>query len=105
MAYPTTVKVTGEAAHEAPTWRGFLLKWLTTTNHKEIGILYITFSFFFFVLGGILAMFIRAELALPGPTILDEGRFAQFFSTHGTTMIFLFIIPVFVGFGNYFVPL
>src|SRR3970282_1412342 len=71
----------------------------------EIGILYITFSFFFFVLGGILAMFIRAELALPGPTILDEGRFAQFFSTHGTTMIFLFIIPVFVGFGNYFVPL
>ena len=105
MAYPTVEKAAAKVAYEGPTWRAFVLKWITTTNHKEIGILYITFAFTFFVLGGILAMFIRAELATPGATLLTEDRYAQFFSTHGTTMIFLFIIPVFVGFGNYFVPL
>jgi len=105
VAYPTVAKPAAKTAHEGPTAREFLLKWLTTTNHKEIGILYITFSFAFFVLGGILAMFIRTELAVAGPTIIGEATYAQFFSTHGTTMIFLFIIPVFVGFGNYFVPL
>ena len=105
MAYPTVRKTGVETAYKARTWRAFLLGWLTTTNHKYIGILYITFSFTFFVLAGILAMFMRAELATHGPTILNESRYAQFFSTHGTTMIFLFIIPVLVGFANYFVPL
>jgi len=107
VAYPTLEKkpVASEAAHERPTWRRYALHWLTTTNHKDIGILYIVFSFFAFIVGGVLAMFIRAELATPGPTLMNEDTFAQFFSTHGTTMIFLFIIPVFVGLGNYFVPL
>ena len=105
MVYPPAAKAESKTAYKALTWRAFLLKWVTTTNHKEIGILYILFSFTFFVLGGILAMFIRTELAVAGPTIIGEATYAQFFSTHGTTMIFLFIIPVFVGFGNYFVPL
>ncbi len=107
MAYPTIEKVGVEAGvvAEYPTWKQFLLKWLTTTDHKQIGILYIVFSFGFFILAGILAMFIRAELATPGPTILTDQQYAQIFSTHGTSMIFLFIIPVFVGFANYFVPL
>jgi len=105
VAYPTVRKGGTEVVYEAPTWKAFFLRWLTTTNHKDIGVLYIVFSFGSFVFAGILAMFIRAELAVAGPTILDETRYAQFFSTHGTTMIFLFIIPVFVGFANYFVPL
>jgi len=107
VAYPTIEKVGAgeEVVEEYPSWKQFLLRWLTTTNHKDIGILYIVFSFSFFVLAGILAMFIRAELATPGATILNEQQYAQFFSTHGTSMIFLFIIPVFVGFANYFVPL
>ncbi len=105
MAYPTVRGARAATAHEARSWREFVFHWLTTTNHKEIGILYIVFSFSFFIAGGVLAMFMRAELATPGPTILNETTYAQFFSTHGTTMIFLFIIPVFVGFGNYFVPL
>jgi len=105
VAYPTAKGAPGEVAHEGPTTRSFLAKWLTTTNHKEIGILYIVFAFAFFVLGGVLAMFMRTELATPGPTLLSEEVYSKFFSTHGTTMIFLFIIPVFVGLGNYFVPL
>ncbi len=105
MAYPTARKTGTGAVHKAPTTREFLLGWLTTTNHKQIGILYLVFSFGSFVFAGILAMFMRVELAVPGPTILSEQRYAEFFSTHGTTMIFLFIIPVFVGFANYFVPL
>ncbi len=107
MAYPTVKKGAPEtgAAHPYPTVRAQALHWITTTNHKEIGILYLVFSFISFTFAGILAMFIRAELAEPGPTILTADQYAQFFSTHGTTMIFLFIIPVFVGLGNYFVPL
>ena len=107
MAYPTVEKFGAEKemVKEYPSWRQFLLRWLTTTNHKDIGVLYIVFSFSFFTLAGILAMFMRAELATPGPTILNEQQYARFFSTHGTSMIFLFIIPVFVGFANYFVPL
>src|SRR5207249_11385241 len=74
-------------------------------NRTEIGRVYICCSFTSFIFAGIRAMFMRAELALPGQTILTDTQYAEFFSTHGTTMIFLFIIPVFVGFGNYFVPL
>jgi len=105
VAYPAVDRASGKVAHEGPTTREFLLKWFTTTNHKDIGVLYIVFAFVFFILGGILAMFMRTELAAPGPTLLSEDTYSRFFSTHGTTMIFLFIIPVFVGFGNYFVPL
>jgi len=105
VAYPVVQRTGAEAAYPSRTWRAFVLHWISTTDHKESGLLYITFSFISFIFAGILAMFMRAELALPGPTILTESQYSQFFSTHGTTMIFLFIIPVFVGFGNYFVPL
>src|SRR5436309_8342475 len=84
---------------------GFLKRWLTTTNHKEIGILYIVTSFSFFVLGGVMALLMRTNLAYPGASIVDNGTYNRLFSTHGTVMIFLFIIPVLVGFSNYFVPL
>src|SRR3990172_7696202 len=82
-----------------------LVRWLTTTNHKDIGILYIVTSFSFFILGGVLALLMRTELYAPGQTIVDNNAYNRLFSTHGTTMIFLFIIPVLTGFSNYFAPL
>ena len=89
----------------ATAYRTGLYAWLTTTDHKKIGILYVVNSFIFFFLGGILALGIRTELALPGVQFVDGEVYNQLFTMHGTTMIFLFIIPMLVGFGNYVVPL
>src|SRR2546425_6416902 len=85
--------------------RAFLKRWLTTTNHKEIGILYIVTSFSFFVLGGVMALLMRPTPPFPGRWFVDNATSNRLFSTHGTVMIFLFIIPVLTGFSNYFVPL
>ncbi len=82
-----------------------LMEWLTTVDHKKIGIMYMVAAFVFFLLGGIMALFIRLELAQPGQQIVSADAYNQLFSMHGTTMIFLFIIPMFAGMGNYFVPL
>jgi len=89
----------------ASAYRSGLYEWLTTTDHKKIGILYVVNSFIFFFLGGILALGIRTELAIPGVQFVDGEVYNQLFTMHGTTMIFLFIIPMLVGFGNYVVPL
>src|SRR2546426_12556686 len=82
-----------------------LLDWLTTTDHKKIGILYLINSFAFFFIGGIFALLMRTELAKPGFQIFHPHAYNQLFTLHGTLMIFLFIFPVLNGFGNYFVPL
>ncbi len=90
----------------ASAYRSGLYEWVTTTDHKRIGILYVINSFLFFFLGGILALLVRTELAQPGIQFLaDEGLYNQLFTMHGTVMIFLFIIPILAGFGNYVVPL
>src|SRR3954447_20591365 len=90
----------------ASTYRSGLYEWLTTTDHKKIGILYLVNSFIFFFIGGIFALTVRTELAAPGLQVLhDELLYNQLFTMHGTVMIFLFIIPMLVGFGNYVVPL
>ena len=90
----------------ASTYRSGLYEWVTTTDHKKIGILYIVNSFIFFFLAGLLALGVRAELAQPGLQFLnDENFYNQLFTMHGTVMIFLFIIPMLSGFGNYVVPL
>ena len=82
-----------------------IVEWLTTTDHKKIGIMYLVNSYFWFGVAGLLAVFIRAELAEPGTQFFGEERYNQLFTMHGTTMIFLFIIPILAGFGNYIVPL
>ncbi len=102
MAYATAPAHEG---HGSAYPRRGLVRWLTTTNHKDIGILYIVTSFSFFILGGVLALLMRTELYAPGQTIVDNDTYNRLFSTHGTTMIFLFIIPVLTGFSNYFAPL
>jgi cytochrome c oxidase subunit 1 len=88
-----------------PRPRGWVLSWLTTTDHKKIGILYLVNSFAFFVIGGIFALLMRTELARPGTQILAPHAYNQLFTIHGTLMIFLVIFPMLAGFGNYFVPL
>jgi cytochrome c oxidase subunit 1 len=90
----------------ASAYRSGLYEWLTTTDHKRIGILYIVNSFLFFFIGGLFALGVRTELAQPGLQVLhDELLYNQLFTMHGTVMIFLFIIPMLAGFGNYVVPL
>ncbi|HET9852398.1 MAG TPA: cytochrome c oxidase subunit I [Candidatus Limnocylindrales bacterium] len=90
-----------------PAYRGRLYEWLTTTDHKKIGILYVINSFLMFFIGGVLALVVRTELAQPGLQIFEgnELGYNEMFSIHATVMIFLFIIPMLAGLGNYVVPL
>jgi len=80
-------------------------EWITTTDHKMIGLMYLITGFFFFVVGGMEALLIRTQLAEPNGKVLSPDVYNQIFTMHGTTMIFLFVIPVLSGFGNYIVPL
>jgi cytochrome c oxidase subunit I len=84
--------------------RGWL-GWLTTTDHKKIGILYLFATFLFFILGGVEALIMRLQLAQPDGTLVSPETYNGLVTMHGTTMIFLFVVPVLAGFGNYFVPL
>jgi cytochrome c oxidase subunit 1 len=85
--------------------RSPLVEWLTTTDHKKIGILYLVTTFVFFFIGGIEALLVRSQLAGPDQKVLTAQQYNEMFTMHATTMIFLFIIPVFTGFANYVVPL
>jgi cytochrome c oxidase subunit I len=84
--------------------RGWLA-WLTTTDHKKIGILYLFATFLFFILGGVEALVMRLQLAQPDSTLVDPETYNGLVTIHGTTMVFLFLVPVLAGFGNYLVPL
>jgi cytochrome c oxidase subunit I len=89
-----------------PAYRGGLYEWLTTTDHKKIGIMYVINSFLFFLIGGIFALLVRTELAAPGIQLFtNEHVYNEAFSIHATVMIFLFIIPMLAGLGNFAVPL
>ena len=87
-------------------WKsGRIASWLVTVDHKRIGILYIGTSLFFFVAGGILAVLMRAQLATPNEKLLTKGAYNEVLTIHGTTMIFLVVVPILAGFGNFLVPL
>jgi cytochrome c oxidase subunit I len=89
-----------------PDWRrGRVASWVTTVDHKRIGILYIVTSLVFFAAGGIMALLIRAQLATPNEHFITRNAYDQLFTIHGTTMIFLFIVPFWAGVANYLVPL
>jgi cytochrome c oxidase subunit I len=90
---------------EAHRRRLGLLGWLTTTNHKQIGWLYLGGTFVFFLAGGLLALLIRIQLAQPEMHFLSRQAYNEIFTIHGTTMVFLVIAPVGLGLANYFVPL
>ncbi|MFD3332112.1 cytochrome c oxidase subunit I [Streptomyces sp. NPDC058700] len=82
-----------------------VIDWLTTTDHKKIGHLYLITSFVFFILGGLLALVIRAELARPGLQLVSPEQYNQAFTLHGTVMLLLFATPTFAGFANAIMPL
>ncbi|HSL34614.1 MAG TPA: cbb3-type cytochrome c oxidase subunit I, partial [Candidatus Limnocylindrales bacterium] len=93
------------AADAGAAERWDLVGWLTTTDHKRIGLLYLTTSVGFFLTGGLLAVLIRAELAAPGLQFVGEQTYDQSFTMHGTIMLLLFGTPAVAGFANYLVPL
>ena len=79
--------------------------WVTTVDHKRIGIMYMYTAFVFFLFGGIEALLVRTQLAVPDNKFLSPEAYDQVFTMHATTMIFLFVMPMWTGFGNYLVPL
>ncbi|MGH9026694.1 MAG: cbb3-type cytochrome c oxidase subunit I, partial [Acidimicrobiia bacterium] len=79
--------------------------WFTTIDHKKIGIMYAVTALVFLVLGGVEALLIRVQLAAPDGTLLTAAQYNQLFTMHGTTMVFLFGMPLAVAFGNYLIPL
>src|ERR1700761_7604948 len=81
------------------------LDWVTTTDHKKIGIMYLVLTFVFFGMGGVEALMMRLQLSVPNNTLLTSEHYNQLLTLHGTTMIFLFVVPVMAGFANYFLPL
>ncbi|HEX5275201.1 MAG TPA: cbb3-type cytochrome c oxidase subunit I [Candidatus Rubrimentiphilum sp.] len=82
-----------------------MITWLTTTNHKRIGILYMATTGVFFVIAGLLALVMRLQLAQPHETLVSPSAFNQLFTLHGTAMIFLVIAPFGFGLANYLIPL
>jgi cytochrome c oxidase subunit 1 len=91
-----------DAHHDVPTgWA----RWLFATNHKDIGTMYLLFSLTMLFIGGLLAMFIRAELFHPGLQFLNPELFNQFTTMHGVIMVFGAIMPAFVGYANWMIPL
>jgi cytochrome c oxidase subunit I len=82
-----------------------LLRWLATVDHKQIGVMYLIGAVFFFLIGGVEALLIRIQLAQPNAKVLSPEVYNQIFTMHGTTMIFLAVMPLLAGFVNYFVPL
>jgi cytochrome c oxidase subunit 1 len=92
------------ALTEGPVRRG-LWAWITTTDHKRIGILYGITAIFFFVVGGVEALLIRLQLATPNGEVLSADAYNQMFTMHATTMVFLVVMPLAAAFANYFLPL
>jgi cytochrome c oxidase subunit I len=99
------VTVTAGTAPTTPASGGGLRSWLTTVDHKRIGIMYLAVSLFFFLVGGLMALVIRLQLETASGTVVSPDRYDQIFTMHGTTMVFLFVVPVMAAFGNYIVPL
>ena len=91
--------------HGLPERRKGWIDWVTTTDHKKIGILYLYTCAFFFLVGGVEALLMRIQLGAPDNTFLDPTTYNQLFTMHGTTMIFWVVVPIAAGFGNYLVPL
>src|SRR6185436_15073581 len=96
-----------DVAQLEATWspaRG-VFAWLSETGHKEIGLRYIVTAFCFFILGGLEAALMRIQLARPENNFLGPDLYNQVFTVHGSTMMFLFAVPIMEGLGIYLVPL
>jgi cytochrome c oxidase subunit 1 len=108
LTAPSSVVVTPDSSYgvfrrpvNTTGWRS----WAFTIDHKKIGMMYGCTAMFFFIVGGLEALLIRAQLAGPNGTILSADKYNQMFTMHATTMIFLFVMPMVAGFANYLLPL
>jgi cytochrome c oxidase subunit 1 len=93
------------AGYRKPWTQGRAASWVTTTDHKRIGILYLVTSLTFLVSGGVLALLIRTQLIHANADLFVRDEYNELFTMHGTTMVFLAIVPVWAGFANYLIPL
>ncbi len=100
-AAPPELVVHRAGEDSPPGWLG----WARTTDHKRIGVLYLVTASVFLMLGGVEALLMRAQLAQPHNTLLDPQTYNQLLTMHGTTMVFLVVMPLWAGFANYVVPL
>jgi cytochrome c oxidase subunit I len=82
-----------------------ILRWLTTTDHKVIGLSYMTTAILFFLVGGVLALVMRTQLSQPDLDLVSPETYNEFFTMHGSIMIYLFVVPLAFGIANYIVPL
>src|SRR5262249_35657274 len=96
-----------EPIHElpAPSWGATLHDWVTTVDHKKIGIMYVLMAVVFLVIAGLEAIVMRWQLFYPRSTVVGPDTFNQMFTMHGTTMVFFVGMPILIGMGNYLVPL
>jgi cytochrome c oxidase subunit I len=99
------VNVESVQPYRADWRRGRLTSLLTTVDHKRIGLMYIWTALLFFAIGGVLALLMRTQLATPNEHFLTKGSYNAVVTVHGTTMIFLVVVPILAGFGNFLVPL
>jgi heme/copper-type cytochrome/quinol oxidase subunit 1 len=99
----TGTSTTANLSMAAPQRRA--LSWVATVDHKRIGVLYLLTTFGFFLVGGVEALVMRLQLSVPRNDLLSPDAYNQLFTMHGTTMIFLVVMPALIGFANYFVPL
>jgi cytochrome c oxidase subunit 1 len=99
------VAVRAEPVYPVPWYRGRFTSWITTVDHKRIGILYLVTCLVFFGAGGILAILMRTQLAHTNEKFLSAEHYNEMMTVHGLTMVFLVIVPILAGFGNFLVPL
>src|SRR5438045_8369979 len=106
-SHPTPERVEEERRDLERTWSepSGLIGWLSNTNHKSVGLRMIVTAFIFFVLAGMLAVMMRLQLMYPENHVLGPDMYNQFFTTHGSAMMFLFAVPVMEGMGIYLIPL
>ena len=97
--------VRAEPVYPVPWYRGRFTSWITTVDHKRIGILYLVTCLVFFGAGGILAVLMRTQLAHTNEKFLSAEHYNEVMTVHGLTMVFLVIVPILAGFGNFLVPL
>jgi cytochrome c oxidase subunit 1 len=104
MTDTTTVHPDAGGPHKT-LWLDTVASWITTVDHKRIGLMYIAYALIFLIIGGIEALVMRVQLAIPNNNFVTPAVFNRMFTMHGTTMVFFVGMPILFGFGNYLVPL
>src|ERR1700729_940344 len=102
---PVIQAIDETAAHQGRPPLNVVYEWLTTVDHKKIGLMYIVYALIFLVIAGFQAMLMRIQLAVPNNHFVSPQVFNRLFTMHGPTMVWFVGMPILFGFGNYLVPL